>query len=101
MSCHWPTGRSRRWSPAGATRRYLASGHLAWVDRRTLFVAPFSLERLQLTGPGVAVIDDIALNMYNSAEFDASQTGTFVCRCGPGGDNSVVQWLDPVDRRLC
>jgi serine/threonine-protein kinase len=78
----------------GSYARYLASGHLAWVDRRTLFVAPFSLERLQLTGPGVAVIDDIALNMYNSAEFDVSQTGTFVCRCGPGGDDSVVQWLD-------
>ena len=29
-------------------------------------------------------INDIALNMHNSAEFDASQTGTFVCRCGPG-----------------
>ena len=80
--------------PGGSYARYLASGHLAWVDRRTLFVAPFSLDRLQLTGPGVAVIDDIALNMYNSAEFDASQTGTFVCRCGPGGDDSVVQWLD-------
>ena len=80
--------------PGGSYARYLASGHLAWVDRRTLFVAPFSLDRLQLTGPGVKVIDDIALNMYNSAEFDASQTGTFVCRCGPGGDDSVVQWLD-------
>jgi dipeptidyl aminopeptidase/acylaminoacyl peptidase len=32
--------------------------------------------------------------MYNSAEFDASQTGTLVCRCGPGGDDSVVHWLD-------
>ena len=80
--------------PGGSYARYLASGHLAWVDRRTLFVAPFSLDRLQLTAPGVAVINDIALNMYNSAEFDASQTGTFVCRCGPGGDDSVVQWLD-------
>ena len=80
--------------PGGSYARYLASGHLAWVDRRTLFVAPFSLDRLQLTGPGVKVIDDIALNMYNSAEFDASQTGTFVCRCWPGGDDSVVQWLD-------
>ena len=82
--------------PGGSYARFLASGHLAWVDRRTLFVAPFSLDRLQLTGPGVKVIDDIALNMYNSAEFDASQTGTFVCRCGPGGDDSVVQWLESV-----
>ena len=78
----------------GSYARYLASGHLAWVDRRALIVAPFSLDRLQLTGPGVKVIDDIALNMYNSAEFDASQTGTVVCRCGLGGDDSVVQWLD-------
>ena len=80
--------------PGGSYARYLASGHLAWLERRTLFVAPFSLDRLRLTGPAVAVIDDIALNMYSSAEFDASQTGTIVCRCGAGGDNLVVQWLD-------
>jgi serine/threonine-protein kinase len=74
--------------------RYLASGHLAWVARQTLFVAPFDLRRLALTGPAVPVLEDIAPSMYAGADFDVSNTGTLVFRRKPGGRASTLHWLD-------
>jgi serine/threonine-protein kinase len=74
--------------------RYLASGHLAWVARQTLFVAPFDLPRLELTGPAVPVVEDIAPSMYAGADFDVSNTGTLVFRRKPGGRVSTVHWMD-------
>jgi serine/threonine-protein kinase len=73
--------------------RYLASGHLAWVARQTLFVASFDLQRLELTGPPVPVVEDIAPSMYAGADFDVSNTGTLVFRRKPGGRTSTVHWL--------
>ena len=73
--------------------RYLASGHLAWVARQTLFVAPFDLQRLELTGPAVPVVEDIAPSMYAGADFDVSNTGTLVFRRKPGGRVSTVHWM--------
>jgi serine/threonine-protein kinase len=74
--------------------RYLASGHLAWVARQTLFVAPFDLQSLELTGPAVPVVEDIAPSMYAGADFDVSNTGTLVFRRKLGGRTSTLQWLD-------
>jgi serine/threonine-protein kinase len=74
--------------------RYLNTGHLLWVARQTLLVAPFDLDTLQVTGPAVPIIDDIASGMYGGAEFGVSSTGTLVFRRRPGGGASVVQWVD-------
>ena len=57
-------GRPRTLMEGASFARYLASGHLAWVARQTLFVAPFDLQRLELTGPAVPVVEDIAPSMY-------------------------------------
>jgi serine/threonine-protein kinase len=74
--------------------RYLTSGHLAWVARQTLFVAPFDLARLELTGPAVPVVEDVAQRMYAGADFDVSYTGTLVFRRQPGGSTSTIHVLD-------
>jgi serine/threonine-protein kinase len=74
--------------------RYLASGHLAWVARQTLFVAPFDLQRLELTGAAVPVVEDIAPSMYAGADFEVSKTGTLVFRRRPGGGASTIHVLD-------
>ena len=78
----------------GSFGRYLDSGHLAYVDEGTLFVAPFNLDRLEVSGTPVAIMNDVTMNMYGSAEFDVSRTGVLVCRRRPGGSRSVIQWLD-------
>jgi serine/threonine-protein kinase len=86
-------GTSRTLMEGVSYARYLASGHLAWVARQTLFVAPFDLQRLELTGPAVPVVEDIAPSMYAGADFDVSNTGTLVFRRKPGGRTSTVHWL--------
>ncbi len=87
-------GTARTLMEGASYARYLASGHLAWVARQTLFVAPFDLQRLELTGPGVPVVEDIAPSMYAGADFDVSNTGTLVFRRKPGGRASTVHWMD-------
>ena len=87
-------GKTRTLMEGASFARYLASGHLAWVARQTLFVAPFDLQRLELTGPAVPVVEDIAPSMYAGADFDVSNTGTLVFRRKPGGRTSTLQWLD-------
>ena len=89
-----PDGKSRTLMEGASYARYMASGHLAWVARQTLFVAPFDLQRLELTGPAVPIMEDIAPSMYAGADFDVSNTGTLVFRRKPLGRASTVQWLD-------
>jgi eukaryotic-like serine/threonine-protein kinase len=79
--------------PGGSYGRYLASGHLAYVDDGTLFAVPFNLGRLEVTGSRIPIMSDIAVNLYGSAEFDVSRTGELVCRRRAGGAKSVIQWL--------
>ena len=80
-------------APKGSYGRYLNSGHLAYADEGTLFVAPFDLDRMELTGKPVSVMSDVTMNLAGSAEFDVSATGMLVCRRRPGGARSVIQWL--------
>ena len=77
----------------GSYARYLASGHLAWVNRGELLVAPFSLDELDATGPVQTLVRDVAQLMYGSAELDVSETGTLVYRRSQRAGNSVVDWI--------
>ena len=84
-------------SPVAFHGRYLASGHLAYVHDQTLFAAPFDLERLELTGPPVPVIEDLRSNVSTgAAQFAASANGTFLYVAGRDGSGLGVpiSWLD-------
>ena len=70
--------------------RYLASGHLAYVHDGTLFAARFDIDRLELTGPSVPVLEGAAVNMpVGSAEIAFSDAGTVAYLPGPEQDTSV------------
>ena len=59
--------------------RYLASGHLAYVQQGRLFVVPFDLQRLETTGPAVPLLEQIATGpSTGSAQFAISDVGTAV-----------------------
>ena len=57
--------------------RYVPSGHLIYVQEGSLFAAPMSVARLELTGPPALVLDDV---FYGPGTGDAlvsfSRTGT-------------------------
>jgi serine/threonine-protein kinase len=80
----------------GAFPRYLSSGHLIYVNRGTLFAVPFNVDRLEVHGTPVPVLDQIGYNpATGSAQLDFSQTGTLIYRSGQGLSGLfTVAWLD-------
>ena len=65
------TGTERRTVHRGGLfGRYSRSGHLLYVNGGKLFAAPFDANRLQETGPSVAVVDDIAYSPLNGTAQD-------------------------------
>jgi serine/threonine protein kinase len=59
--------------------RYVPGGYLAYVSQGTLFVAPFDLDALKLTGPAVPVIQGIRSDISNAGtQLSVSASGTLV-----------------------
>jgi Tol biopolymer transport system component len=79
----------------GTFGRYLPSGHLVYVNRGTLFALPFDVDRLEVRGAPVPVLDQVGYNTFGAAQFDFSQTGTLIYHSGEaGGRLFTVGWLD-------
>ena len=75
------TGARKVLITGGADGRYLPSGHLVYARKGVLLAAPFDLERLEVTGPSVAVGGVLQQNYgtdIGSAQFRVSQSGTLV-----------------------
>jgi len=64
----------------GGTRgRYLPSGHLVFVNQNTLYAAPMNLDRLELTGQPVPLLENVAVSPGNdNAWYDFTPSGTLV-----------------------
>ena len=65
---------------------------------------PFDLERLEVTGPPFLALDGVGSNPNGgSAQFAASETGTFVYLNRPIGSapmgGAPIQWMDSAGRR--
>ena len=89
--------------PGGTSARYLptanGSGHLIYTNKETLFAVPFDLNRLEVRGTAVPVLDDVAYQaLSGGAQFDVSGSGTLVYR-KKGGSRAqamaTIQWLSP------
>jgi eukaryotic-like serine/threonine-protein kinase len=56
---------------------YVPTGHILYAVGETIRAAPFDLSHLRVTGPGLAVVDSVAMNPTDgAAAFDVSETGT-------------------------
>ncbi|MBK5292583.1 MAG: protein kinase [Acidobacteriia bacterium] len=75
--------------------RYLVSGHLAYIFGNTLYAAPMDVDTLQLTGPGVPVLDEVSSNtFYGRASWEAASTGTLLFQKGSENSGSMrLNWL--------
>ena len=70
----------------GTLPHYLASGHLVYTNKGTLFAIPFDVDRLETHGPPAPVLDDVAYATQTAfADVDSSANGTLVYRRGSGG----------------
>jgi serine/threonine-protein kinase len=90
-------GRRKTIVRGGGSPRYVESGHLLYTSRSSLFAVPFDLERLEVQGTPLRVLDDVAFDTVGfGAQYDVSRTGTLVYRRHAGDrSTSTVQWVDP------
>ena len=93
------TGARKTVARGGYFGRYLPSGHLIYMHEKTLYAAPFDLSGLAVTGPVQPVLDGVSHFLaFGSANFDYSQTGTFIYLNGRGEDRSSIFGLDGAGR---
>jgi Tol biopolymer transport system component len=79
----------------GMYGRYLPSGHLVYINDRTLFAIPFDLDNLEVLGTPTPVLEGVSTSNIGYAQFDFSQGGTLVYRSSGGVSGLVtLQWLD-------
>jgi serine/threonine-protein kinase len=76
--------------------RYMPSGHLVYVREGTLWAEPFDLDRLEVTGPPVPVIEEVTSSLGSGgAQLAVSATGTLVYLPGTSTDVSApIYWMD-------
>jgi serine/threonine-protein kinase len=91
-----PRGERRVVQRGGYYGRYVTSGHLVFVHDGTLWAAPFDIDRLEVTGPHVPLIDGVASNAATGgAQVAVSATGTLVYLPGLSarGGSFPIHWL--------
>ena len=69
--------------------------YLIYVNRSTLFAAPFDTDRLEVAGSPMPVLEGVGSSPTGSAEMDVSMGGMLVYRGLAGGTGLLtVQWMD-------
>jgi Tol biopolymer transport system component len=81
--------------------RYAASGHLLFVHEGTLFAQAFDVERLELAGEPIPILEGIATSgLIGGAQIAVSESGTFAYLPGNRvqgvGGSAPILWLDRV-----
>jgi serine/threonine-protein kinase len=91
----------RRVIGEGSAARYVPTGHLLYALRGVLYGAPFDAQRLQLTGPGVPLIEGVRRAGLSSgaAHFSVSESGAVAYLEGPITPSFAEQRLAFIDRR--
>jgi len=72
------TGERKSLQRGGFCGRYLPSGHLVYLQKNTLWAAPFDLSRLALTGDPQPVLEEVNGNFLAGGDFAFAQSGTLV-----------------------
>ncbi len=93
------TGNWHFLEPIGQGRggRYVPTGHLVYAEAGQLLAAPFDLNRLELSGTPVPILDGVHISPTTGlAYFDVSDTGTLAYL--PRAASSVERILVLVDR---
>ena len=90
------TGKKEILPVEGTFARYDPAGYLVLAQRGGLFAVPFDVKGLQVTGPPVRVLDDLAMDALTGAiDFSLSRTGSLAYI--PGGwsyADFVLAWVD-------
>jgi serine/threonine-protein kinase len=91
------TGQTKVLVQGGSNPRYAPSGHLVYAAAGSLRAVPFDVDRLELRGNPVAVVEHVATKgPLAAANFAVAKNGTLVYRTGDaqGGANRTLVWVD-------
>jgi serine/threonine-protein kinase len=78
------SGERKRLIEDGSYARYVPTGHLVFVRGGNLFAVPFDTRRLEVVGPEISLIEDVAVDPFTGAAvFDFDRDGLLVY--APGG----------------
>ncbi len=79
----------------GYAPRYVASGHLVFVRQGSLLAAPFDLDRLEVTGPEVQVVEEVSTDsVWAITLYDVAADGTLIYVRGGDYALTVPAWID-------
>jgi eukaryotic-like serine/threonine-protein kinase len=80
---------------SGFEPQYLPSGHLVYATGRTLMAVPFSVERLEVSGTPVKLVDDVTTSAPDgNGNFSVSPTGTLAFVPEPSRTARTLSWID-------
>jgi serine/threonine protein kinase/WD40 repeat protein len=79
------TGKSHIILEGGVCARYSSTGHIIAAWSGGLFAVPFNLNKLEVTGPTVPVLDGIFLNKGFIPNYSFSNDGTLIYLSGENG----------------
>jgi serine/threonine-protein kinase len=89
------TGERRNLIKGATHPRYAPSGHLVYAQGATLMAVPFDLQRMQVTGTAVPVVEGVLQSTTSgAAQYSLSATGSLVYI--PGGvqaDQRKLMWV--------
>jgi Tol biopolymer transport system component len=90
-----PSGTPKVLIRGGYHAAYVPSGHLVYIHEGTLFAAPFDLNRLEVTGQSVPVVEGVSAQPGNpAAQFAVSQSGVLAYLPGTSaGVGAPVVWM--------
>jgi serine/threonine-protein kinase len=93
--------RSGKWRvlvEGGSGAEYVDTGHLLYVSGNTLHAVPFDLDRLELTGNAVPLLEDVAVGRAGrgAPQYAISPTGTLVYARASAAQSPLASlvWVD-------
>jgi serine/threonine-protein kinase len=98
-----PDGERRTLIEGGSDPLYVSTGHLLYARGGTVFAVPFDVNRLEVTGRSIAVVDSVARVAAGRAStgfahMGVSASGSMVYARGPASPSSAPTKLVMIDR---
>ena len=81
-------------SADGSSPIYSPTGHILFPRRNTLFAVPFDLDRLEVAGSEVAVLQGIRVENGGALQADVSANGLLVYVPANGAIGTELVWVD-------
>ena len=92
------TGERKTVLERGSDARYVRTGHLVYVVGGIVFAAPFDLERRELRGPAVPVVEGVRRGTSGALHLAISDAGALAYAPGPIDTDQALRGLAVGDR---